>query len=221
MCQRFACATPHIQTLISLSAFDEGGIHHETAHTACSVLADFPPDGFFSLARDGPAVNFGLDDILFESDYYFRFPGMPDYDVVANFGSSEFKYNKSLRPWTSETLEIPEATGQPRETTCSGVVLSRDVSCRLTQSTHGTQVAHLLPKSEELWYTPNSMFQYSAWEEKGTPDDPRNTILLRSDVHTIFDARRLAKWRMGHACFTWNSTGRNCGLLSQRSSTTS
>lgn len=92
--------------------------------------------------------------------------------------------------WLSDHLKILRPVGLPPDTSCNDMVLKRDVSCRVNNYTLGTEAAHLLPKSEELWFTNNSMLQYSAWEEKGTTDDPRNTLFLRSDVHTLFDAKR-------------------------------
>ncbi|EFY86129.1 hypothetical protein MAC_07794 [Metarhizium acridum CQMa 102] len=176
--------------LISLAALDGGGVHYATAHLACAVLADFRYEGFFSLSSTGTAIEFGPDEILTEQNYYFHVPQVQKYDVVADFASCIFPHGRMPPTWSSEGLKIPKAIGLPRETTCNSIVLTRDVSCRVTNSTLGTEGAHLLPKSEELWYTKNSMFQYSAWEERGTTDDPRNAILLRLDAHTIFDAKR-------------------------------
>ncbi|ATY62394.1 hypothetical protein A9K55_008015 [Cordyceps militaris] len=176
--------------LISLVALDDGGLHHETARVACAVLADFRWNGYLSLTTTGEPIEEGPDDILTEGNYYFHVPDLPKYDVVANFGSCIFPHGRLPPSWLSPSLRLPNAIDQPRETSCNNVVLTRDVSCRVTNATLCTQGAHLLPKSEESWYTKNSMFQYSAWEEKGTPDDPRNVILLRSDAHTLFNAKR-------------------------------
>lgn len=176
--------------LISFAALDDGGVHHATAHEACAVLADFRWDGFFSLTPTGTAIECGPDDILTEPNYYFQVPHDHRYGVVANFDSSDFPHGRMPPRWLSEVLKIRKALGLPRETSSNNIVLARDVSCRITQCTLGTEGAHLLPKSEELWYSRNSMFQYSAWEERGTTDDPRNTLLLRSDIHTVFDTKR-------------------------------
>ncbi|TWU70693.1 hypothetical protein ED733_001540 [Metarhizium rileyi] len=176
--------------LISLAALDGGGVHYATAHLACAVLADFRYDGYFSLSATGTAIESGPDEILTEQNYYFHVPQSARYDVVANFASCIFPHGRMPPTWLSDDLKIHKATGLSRETTFDSMVLARDISCRVTNSTLGTEGAHLLPKSEELWYTRNSMFQYSAWEERGTTDDPRNAILLRSDAHTIFDAKR-------------------------------
>ncbi|GAB0134905.1 hypothetical protein EsDP_00003258 [Epichloe bromicola] len=136
------------------------------------------------------AIDCGLDEILTEPNYYFHVPQREKYDVIADFSSCTFPHGNLPPVWLSDEVKIPKAEGLPRETSCNSIVLARDVSCRVINSTLGTQGAHLLPKSEELWYTNNYMLQYSAWEERGTPDDPRNAILLRSDIHTLFDAKR-------------------------------
>jgi hypothetical protein len=50
-----------------------GGIHHETARIACSILAGCVEwDGFFSETPSGPAIETAVDGLLLKSDYYFR-----------------------------------------------------------------------------------------------------------------------------------------------------
>ncbi|KAM3547455.1 hypothetical protein ARSEF4850_010020, partial [Beauveria asiatica] len=177
--------------LISLPALDDGGIHYGTAHAVCAILANFQYKGYFTLTPKGEAVDCDGDDILMAADYYFQIPGVHKWEVVANFGSSVFPHGDLHPLWLLDSLRIPTATDQPRETACNGIVLARDRSCRLVNAIHSAEGAHLLPKSEESWYTANSMFQYSTWEEKAKPDDPSNAILLRSDIHTLFDAKRI------------------------------
>ena len=72
--------------------------------------------------------------------------------------------------------------------------MARDVSCRITNHIEGTEHAHLVPRSEERWFRENDMFLYTNQQRPGTDpvDDARNAILLRSDIHTIFDEKRLA-----------------------------
>ncbi|GAB1311872.1 hypothetical protein MFIFM68171_02082 [Madurella fahalii] len=179
--------------LFPLSALDgPGGVHHETARVACALLANSRWDGFLSTTRDGPAVLAGPDDVLTESDYYFRLPDSVDerYPIVPDFASFRFPHDNLPDSWLHPNLAIPTATDQPREAGFASIVLARDVSCRLTNHSLGTESAHLVPRTEYSWFADNAMLRYAEWPDRITTDDPRNIILLRSDVHKLFDARR-------------------------------
>ena len=68
--------------------------------------------------------------------------------------------------------------------------MARDVSCRITAHREGTQTVHLVPTSEAVWFNHNTMAKYS--RDAGTVNDGCNLILLRSDLHSIFEARQFA-----------------------------
>ena len=72
-------------------------------------------------------------------------------------------------------------------------LVTRDISCRITNHIEGTEHAHLVPRSEERWFSENGMFRYTNQQRPGTEpvDDAQNAVLLRSDVHTIFDQKRV------------------------------
>jgi len=72
-------------------------------------------------------------------------------------------------------------------------VLARDVSCRISQNIFGTESAHLIPRTEDHWFNTNQMLRYSSRPEApgtNSADDARNVLLLRSDLHHLFDQGR-------------------------------
>lgn len=72
------------------------------------------------------------------------------------------------------------------------VPVNRDVSCRITAHREGTQIAHLVPASEQIWFADNNMSRYAMHLRASPIDSGRNSILLRSDLHTLFDAKKFA-----------------------------
>lgn len=70
-------------------------------------------------------------------------------------------------------------------------VTERDARCRLTNHTYGTETAHLVPRAEDAWFNANAMYRYMGEADQGASDS-RNSILLRSDVRTLFDQNKLA-----------------------------
>ncbi|PLB43331.1 hypothetical protein P170DRAFT_481279 [Aspergillus steynii IBT 23096] len=107
--------------LLTLPAFDSGGIHHGTAHTACAILANCRWDGFLSLSRTGARLSAGPDDVLPHGRYYFCIEGEDQYPVVPTF----------------EHFHCPASL--PHLYSCAPIVTSsaddairRDGSCRIT-----------------------------------------------------------------------------------------
>jgi hypothetical protein len=66
---------------------------------------------------------------------------------------------------------------------------SRDSTCRITDAVLATENAHLIPKSASQWFARNSMEQYGRYTRLGIEpiDTPTNGILLRRDIHHLFD----------------------------------
>jgi hypothetical protein len=57
----------------------------------------------------------------------------------------------------------------------------------------GTQAAHLCPRSEEEWFDANEMSLYNLNPQMNgtrTMDDISNAMLLRADLHQLFDAAK-------------------------------
>jgi hypothetical protein len=89
---------------------------------------------------------------------------------------------------------MPAGRALPRQGNLTDALLARDISCRLTAAIEGTEHAHLVPRIEGDWFRQNTMFQYGVAPrpEIEPIDVPRNALLLRSDIHTVFDHRRFA-----------------------------
>jgi hypothetical protein len=89
---------------------------------------------------------------------------------------------------------MPAGRVLPRQGSLTDALLARDISCRLTATVEGTEHAHLVPRTEGDWFRQNTMFQYGVAPrpEIKPIDVPRNALLLRSDIHTVFDQRRFA-----------------------------
>lgn len=82
----------------------------------------------------------------------------------------------------------------PRRSTLTAAILERDISCRITNHVEGTEHAHLVPRIEQHWFSNNQMFRYAVPRRFNLEaiNEPKNAILLRSDVHKIFDQKRFA-----------------------------
>ncbi|KAI9771266.1 MAG: hypothetical protein M1840_002236 [Geoglossum simile] len=186
--------------LMVLPALDhaQGGIHHETARTACAIIAGNRWEGFLTETRTGGAVQAGPDGILRGKNYYFRVSedaSDEHYPVVPSFAHWRFPHDNLPEFWTScEPLSVLLDRQLPRQGSLTEATLTRDISCRITNHIEGTEHAHLVPRSEERWFSENNMSIYTTRQRPGSEpvDDAQNAILLRSDVHTIFDQKRFA-----------------------------
>ncbi|KAH0565004.1 hypothetical protein GP486_001602 [Trichoglossum hirsutum] len=117
------------------------------------------------------------------------------YPVVPSFAHWRFPHDNLPESWAScEPLKLPLDRRLPRQSSLTEATLARDISCRITNHIEGTEHAHLVPRSEERWFSENGMFRYTNQQRPGSEpvDDAQNAILLRSDVHTIFDQKRFA-----------------------------
>lgn len=110
---------------------------------------------------------------------------------MPDFASFRFPHDNLPPSWLHPSLIIPKATAhQAREAGFANIVLARDISCRLTNHSLVTESAHLIPRTEFSWFADNAMFRYALWSDCVTTDDPLDVVLLRSDIHALFDARR-------------------------------
>jgi hypothetical protein len=115
--------------------------------------------------------------------------------MVRSFRDWRFPHGSLPSYWTS--CHIPNApVGRllPRQSTLTEAILARDLTCRLINHMESTEHAHLVLRNEQAWFDDNAMFQYTNLSRVDIDgiDDSLNGILLRSDVHTLFDQRRFA-----------------------------
>lgn len=115
------------------------------------------------------------------------------YPIVPSFAHWQFPHENLPESWdTFDLSKLPTDRQWSRQSSLTEALLARDISCRITNHIEGTEHAHLVPRGEERWFCENGMFRYTNQQRPGTEpiDDSRNAILLRSDVHTVFDQKR-------------------------------
>ena len=112
---------------------------------------------------------------------------------MPSFAHWRFPHDDIPKSWAlCAPSEISVGRDLPRPSITTAASLTRDITCRLTNHIESTEHAHLVPKSEQDWFNDNGMFRYTNRQRPGTEpiNDAQNAILLRSDVHTIFDQKR-------------------------------
>lgn len=162
--------------LLTQPGFDSGGIHHDTAHTACAIFANCRWDGFLSVSRGGPKLAAGPDDVLPPGRYYFGIDG-EQYPVVPTFDHFLCPADLPASYTSASVLSSP-----------ADDVIRRDLTCRITACALPNETAHIIPASQNDWWQRNSMFLHTANPNQGL--DTRcadNTILLRRDLHKMWD----------------------------------
>ncbi|KAJ4248107.1 hypothetical protein NW762_012877 [Fusarium torreyae] len=170
--------------LLHLPAFDAGGIHHETARVACAILSNCRFDGYLSLNKDGPRIPYGPDDILRDKKYYFCIEDDKEYPIVPSF--ENFKCPDYLPESWSDALA-------PIEAGVYESAITRDDGCRITGSYLPTESAHIIPQAQSHWWQKNLMYTHvKNLDESFDARCPDNTIMLRCDLHKIWDDNRFA-----------------------------
>jgi hypothetical protein len=115
--------------------------------------------------------------------------------MVRSFRGWQLPHGNLPNYWTScHILNAPDSRLLPQQSTLAKVILARDLTCWLTNHVESTEHAHLVPPNEQAWFDDNAVLQYtnlSRVDINGI-DDSLNGILLRSDVHTLFEQRRFA-----------------------------
>ncbi|KAH9808146.1 hypothetical protein Tdes44962_MAKER06327 [Teratosphaeria destructans] len=210
------------------------GVTSGIVHCACAIVANNRFDGFLSASQDYAAAlqnqvsTQQAGHILPAGDYYFHVP-RPDpeatssitayplvpWPVVPNFREWRFPTDQELpAPWLHAA--IAPSPVEPGDDAFAAKI--RDGSCRVTQHTLALRTAHLVPALEQEWFMRNAMGDYrpslGRREKVGIQaiDDADNTIMLRADVHLLFDSTQFSivpkqadtgEWRWTlHACYT-------------------
>ncbi|KAI1465583.1 uncharacterized protein F4812DRAFT_461275 [Daldinia caldariorum] len=191
--------------LFRFPAFDDG-IEYNIVWTACCIVlgnawtraeADRP---YLSLTqtRGSPALVVPADGILSVGAYYLHDPIFATdeespYPITPNFHHWEFPHNNVPSLWLESHGIQPNPTrlyatspGNFRDK-----VLVRDESCRMTLSRGGVEQAYWVPISADDWFNDNMMERYHSEDTSIGVRDLSNTILLRADVHKIWDSKDL------------------------------
>ncbi|KAK3346325.1 hypothetical protein B0T25DRAFT_276599 [Lasiosphaeria hispida] len=166
--------------ILILPAFDSNGIHHETARIACCILANCAWDGYLSLSPNGPRVPPGPDFVLTAPAYYFCVPDDFKYAVVPSLEHFHFP-NQLPRSWEDNNQAPILSASTGAETCC------------ITCSSLPLETAHIIPAKNIDWWQDNLMYEY-ARQPSASMDThcPDNSLRLRKDVHTLWDAHRFA-----------------------------
>ncbi|KAF4614390.1 hypothetical protein G7Y89_g15346 [Cudoniella acicularis] len=75
----------------------------------------------------------------------------------------------------------------------TGAIQQRDIVCRVSAHSTSTEVAHLIPAHESMWFKANCMWEYNnntTLDATNLLRDPINALLLRADLHKAFDDRK-------------------------------
>ncbi|KAH8743339.1 hypothetical protein F5883DRAFT_441084 [Diaporthe sp. PMI_573] len=157
------------------------GVHHDTARTACAILANNAWEGYLT-ADEPTGTRIPIDDperVLINNRYYFHHPSYPasdpKYPIVADFQSWEFP---SQLPSYWHSLVIP-----PREP-----LLQPPQCCVVTGRHIPLESAHLVPVNQTFWFNTNSMdrFQQQTGQENiNWINQPDNKCLLTKDLHAL------------------------------------
>ncbi|THW63266.1 hypothetical protein D6D19_09669 [Aureobasidium pullulans] len=183
--------------IMVLPALDNAqeGIHHETALNACAVVAGDRWNGFFCEQRTGSRVLTPRDEVLKGKEYYFRASDDAEVSSRPYFRTLALSTRKpAIKLVAIQNTQHATCGALPRQGSLTDTLLARDISCRLTATIEGTEHAHLIPRTEVDWFRQSTMFQYGVAPrpEIEPIDVPRNALLFRSDIHTVFDQRRFA-----------------------------
>ncbi|KAK7422449.1 hypothetical protein QQZ08_009501 [Neonectria magnoliae] len=145
---------PDFDVLISLEAFDDGGtgIHYDTAHTACAILANNRWDGYFSDDRHGRLRAQPPDGMLRKEQYYFCLPSSDPstdrYPVISRFRDWRFPHGDLPPIWKKLKAEL-RAKGPGDK--------GKGVNCLLSNCGDAVESAHLVPSTQSHWWTINLM----------------------------------------------------------------
>ncbi|KAI9679117.1 MAG: hypothetical protein M1829_001787 [Trizodia sp. TS-e1964] len=172
---------PQSDLLLTLSAYDhlEGGLYHQTALDALSVVTGNMPGGYLTSTLDGSPITFPPHRLLRLKDYWYHLPPPPATtgEVAEDGNSSGIPQQAAQDIASSSFLEK---------------IRSRDSSCRVSAYRSATEAAHIIPRQMQLWFTENNMDVFNTNRNlTGTyiMDDMANGIMLRRDIHFVFDSK--------------------------------
>ncbi|MCJ1423921.1 hypothetical protein MMC29_001806 [Sticta canariensis] len=163
----------HSNILFAFIKSDDDGIHHETARLACAVVAGNRWDGFLCEDIDGQRRSVGGPDEILR--------GLKKYAITPTFSNWTFPHDDL--PYSWENFESPpKPASHPQQ--------SSSLVCSMTLNEEAVESAHLVPTAQLPWLNVNLMKLYTSVSGVEKMKDVRNIVRLRSDVHTIFNAKK-------------------------------
>ncbi|EGX87716.1 hypothetical protein CCM_09338 [Cordyceps militaris CM01] len=180
----FMLALPRLDEIGPLDKTDASptathGVHFATMLVACQVVAGNCFEiGYLSYDVQGSRkVDLTSHGILTYGEYFFHVPQAntdatetASYAVTPNF--QEWRFPDRLPPSWQTIADTPH---DPIK------------SCVVTSSTK-TEMAHVVPRAQEVWFTNNAMRSHAEGLHSAT-DSTANVCYLRPDLHKIFDDR--------------------------------
>ncbi|KAF4505019.1 hypothetical protein G6O67_007017 [Ophiocordyceps sinensis] len=109
------------------------------------------------------------------------------YPVHPSFDHWRFPHNDLPALWSELAIAPADATRPSKQRAAAD---SRDITCRISGYYDATEVAHLIPRSAGHWFESNDMKRYCRSHDSQEIDDEKNLLLLRRDLHYLFDQRR-------------------------------
>lgn len=184
---------PPTNVILVLLAPDgpEGGLEYGFAHSACAVVAGNRWDGVFT-RLDGAPLDFAPGNIMPRGKYFFQIEGSTlerPYPIVPSFREWSFPHEKLPSFWQ---FNRPPASGPSHASSdFSHAVSSQNLTCRMSDHIEGTEASHLCPRSEVEWFKHNHMLRHNSRSDLSVGkviDDTANAVLLRGDLHALYDA---------------------------------
>ncbi|UZP42996.1 hypothetical protein NXS19_010812 [Fusarium pseudograminearum] len=132
------------------------------------------------------------NDNILRSQLYYYFVGDHEptykYPLVPSFHHWRFPHGELPDLWADIDV-LPDAESQTNRR--DEAVFSRDATCRITACKGAREVAHLVPAGELYWFGQNQMHRYCLDQLSSMSiNDTRNMLLLRRDMHFLFDHHR-------------------------------
>ncbi|KAK4233616.1 hypothetical protein C8A03DRAFT_47881 [Achaetomium macrosporum] len=195
--------------LVLLAADGDGALDFDIAIIACCIVANVGwDDGYLAQKALGAndvfqQVDRPNDGLLRGHEYFFCVKGHDPfsfkYPVIPSFHHWRFPHGifdedgaprgNLPPPWRN--LQLPEFV-LPRPTVKGpAAAMERDITCRVSGYMDAVEKAHLVPEGERLWFLSNRMDRYCRRPlEVSAINDDKNILILRKDLHHLFDARR-------------------------------
>ncbi|KAI0153301.1 hypothetical protein GGR57DRAFT_150677 [Xylariaceae sp. FL1272] len=193
----YPASTPDLLALVAADADD--GLDFDIALTSCCILTDTNWDTGYLAQKQAGADNLlqrverPQDGLLRGKEYFFCVEGQEPasfkYPVIPSFHHWRFPHGDLPPLWAQ--LGLPEFI--PSRPTLKGpaVAMDRDITCRVTGYMDAVEKAHLVPTGEWLWFVSNRMDRYCRRPlEVSAINDEKNILVLRKDLHHLFDTRR-------------------------------
>ncbi|KAI0838520.1 hypothetical protein F5Y06DRAFT_48463 [Hypoxylon sp. FL0890] len=127
---------------------------------------------------------------FFEERYFsFMYPELI-YPITPTFSHWVFPHGRVPQLWRNLPI-APSPSPIISAPVGAEYTRNRDKYCRVTNSLYGTEQAHIVPKQAADWFLANHMNVYCHPGPHAKFNDVSNTMLLRADVHRIFDNKEL------------------------------